>query len=131
MSLKLKRTQNSYRYINRQAVGVIVLRATFLSLLLYGIIEFINLSIVSLNVQIYSSTKISRLELSEEYNRGFLASIGKIRGILWRIGAIVSSILLCLELPCLVQEYSRSASHTCSMWRADSVHVMELLSDCI
>ena len=40
-------------------------------------------------------------------------------------------VLLCLELPCLVQEYSRSASHTCSMWRANSVHVMELLSDCI
>ena len=39
--------------------------------------------------------------------------------------------VLCLELPCLVQEYSRSASHTCSMWRADSVHVMELLSDSI
>ena len=39
--------------------------------------------------------------------------------------------LLCLELPCLVQGYSRSALHTCSMWRADSVHVMELLSDSI
>ena len=39
--------------------------------------------------------------------------------------------MLCLELPCLVQEYSRSASHTCSMWGADSVHVMELLSDYI
>ena len=40
-------------------------------------------------------------------------------------------VILCLELPCLVQGYSRSALHTCSMWRAGSVHVMELLSDSI
>ena len=46
------------------------------------------------------------------------------------VGPLIAP-MLCLELPCLVQEYSRSASHTCSMWRADSVHVMELLSDCI
>ena len=44
---------------------------------------------------------------------------------------VFDGALLCLELPCLVQGYSRSAFHTCSMWRADSVHVMELLSDSI